>query len=215
VTKFLSFASTLYLGSAALLAASCADEQASVLDDTQDTGSDEGSSADAGADTTPDTATDVPANDVDVVEEVPVEFTVSDEDFECLTDWEPVRGFFLTNLLGDTANAVRIAEGGFEEAAPVGTVIQLVPQEAMVKLSPGTSPDTNDWEYFVLQNNLRGTSIIERGFEAVANVAGTCNSCHSGASTRDFVCEDTGLCAAAALPRELIDLAVDNDPRCD
>ena len=33
---------------------------------------------------------------------------------------------------------------------PVGTVIQLVPQEAMVKRAAGFDPATNDWEFFSL-----------------------------------------------------------------
>ncbi len=174
-------------------------------DAVEDAGSD---ASDVAPDAAPDAIEDAV---VDVVEE----FEVTGDVFECLTDWEGVRGFYLTNLLGNTAEAVRIAEAGFAEPAPVGTVVQLIPQEAMVKLPDGTSPSTNDWEYFILQNNQGGSAITERGFEDISNVAGTCNSCHSGAAERDFICEDTMLCAAAALPRELVDSLVENDPRCD
>lgn len=173
-----------------------------------------------------DTGIDVPAADVDGTPDVQedltsdvapdvVELTISAADFDCLTNWEGVRGFFLTNLLGDTAEAVRIAEGGFAEPAPVGTIVQLVPFEAMVKLPAGSSPDTNDWEYFLLSNTSAGTEIIERGFAEVENLAGSCNACHANAASRDFICEDTGLCAAAALPRDVVDSLVEGDPRCE
>ncbi|MFT6628711.1 MAG: hypothetical protein ACJA1R_001985 [Flavobacteriales bacterium] len=141
-------------------------------------------------------------------------FAVNEADFGCLTEWEGVRGFYMTNLLGNSAESLRIAEAGFAEPAPVGTVVQLIPQEAMVKLCPGTRPATNDWEYFVLGASAEGTTITERGFEDIENAAGTCNSCHAGATARDFICEDTLLCAAAALPRPIVDQLVAGDPRC-
>lgn len=201
------------------LFAACSDDDPTPVTTAEDTGA-----TDVSVDATDDTATDVvadvetdlsPDTAPDAVEDVVEEFTVTDEDFACLTEWEGVRGFYMSNLLGNTAEAVRIAEGGFAEPAPVGTVVQLIPQEAMVKLPAGTSPSTNDWEYFLLQNNAGGSSITERGFEDIANVAGTCNSCHVGAAERDFICEDTLLCAAAALPRAIVDQLVESDPRCD
>ena len=214
MTQVSRLALVLSLGSISALTA-CSDDPESAS--AADAGADEGSSTDADVapepDVASDTAADIPA--ADTVEDVSTELTITEADFECLTDWEPVRGFFLTNLLGNTAESVRVAEGGFAEPAPVGTVIQLVPIEAMVKLPAGSSPSTNDWEYFLLQNNPSGSTITERGFEEVSNLAGTCNSCHANAAERDFVCEDTGLCAAAALPRDLVDQMVESDPRCD
>lgn len=169
-----------------------------------------------GGDTTSDATTDVDGDVVaDAQPDVPTELTVSEADFDCLTNWEGVRGFFLTNLLGDTAEAVRVAEGGFAEPTPVGTIVQLVPFEAMVKLPTGSSPETNDWEYFLLSNTSAGTEIVERGFAEVENLAGSCNGCHANAASRDFICEDTGLCAAAALPRDVVDQLVEGDPRCE
>ncbi|MFT6395997.1 MAG: hypothetical protein ACJAYU_000739 [Bradymonadia bacterium] len=209
------------LSVSALLA--CSDDDTTPVETTGDTGTTDVSNdaSDTAADTAVDTALDS-VEDValdgeqDVAEEdIVEEFAVSDDDFSCLTEWEGVRGFYMTNLLGNTAEAIRIAEEGFVESAPVGTVVQLIPQEAMVKLPAGTSPATNDWEYFILQNNPGGSAITERGFEDISNVAGTCNGCHVGAAERDFICEDTLLCAAAALPRALVDSLVENDPRCD
>jgi hypothetical protein len=137
------------------------------------------------------------------------------EAFRCLTEWTPVRGFYLTNLLGRLDEAIAAAEAEFATPVPPGTVIQLIPQEAMVKLVPGASPETDDWEYLLLQVERGVTEVIQRGGAEVSNIAGSCFGCHVGASGRDQVCEQTGLCAAAALERNLVDLFVGQDPRCD
>ena len=141
------------------------DDQRDPIDVGSDTPSDVAATPDAEADATPDVTADA--------EPDATELTITAEDFDCLTNWEGVRGFFLTNLLGETAEAVRVAEGGFAEPAPVGTIVQLVPFEAMVKLPPGSSPETNDWEYFLLSNTSVGTEIVERGFAEVENLAGS------------------------------------------
>jgi methylmalonyl-CoA mutase len=46
---------------------------------------------------------------------------------------------------------------------PPGTVIQLVPQEAMVKRESGFAPEANDWEFFFLNVDAEGTEIAARG----------------------------------------------------
>lgn len=146
--------------------------------------------------------------------ELPESWEPSAEDFDCLTNWTAVRGFYVTNALGLESETTRIAEEGFVEPLPPGTIIQLVPQEAMVKLLPGTLPETNDWEYFNLTASAEGTTIRERGGAEVSNPAGSCFGCHAGAAERDFICEDTGLCADAAVPRNIVDVLVESDARC-
>ena len=145
---------------------------------------------------------------------LPSTFEATAEDFGCLKAWTPVRGFYLTNLLGLEAEAVAIAEAGFVEPLPPGTVIQLVPLEAMVKGLPGSRPETDDWEFFLLSYTAAGTVIEQRGGVEVENAAGSCAGCHFGAADRDLVCEQTGLCSAAAVPRVIVDRLVENDPRC-
>src|ERR671918_719140 len=71
---------------------------------------------------------------------------------------------------GDDDDTVAVAEdtegGG---PFPVGTIIQLVPQEAMVKRAPGFDPDSNDWEFFALDVSPEGTKIVTRGGAEVVN----------------------------------------------
>lgn len=170
--------------------------------------------SDAAADLSADDASSTPDS---ALPALPATWEATADDFGCLTEWRPVRGFWLRNALGPEYEdeAVRIAEAGMVEALPPGTIIQLVPQEAMAKLLPGTNPDTGDWEFFNLSAETSGTVIRERGGAEVSNPAGSCMSCHAGAATRDLVCEDTGLCAAAAVPRDLVDALVAGDPRCN
>ena len=147
---------------------------------------------------------------------LPEAWSPQESDFRCLTQGRAVRGFWLSNPLGEAYEdeAVRIAEAGMMEALPPSTMIQLVPQEAMVKLLPGSDPETGDWEYFNLAVDSTGTTILERGGAEVSNSAGSCLGCHAGAMERDYVCEQTGLCAAAAVPRAIVDALVEADERC-
>ncbi len=184
------------------------DPAASCFDAGADTGID-AAEPDAG-----DAAADI-APDVDPYPPLPGTWSATEADFDCLTEWRGVRGFYLTNTLGREELAVQVAEAGFVDDLPPGTIIQLVPQEAMAKLLPGTNPETGDWEFFKLTTDATGTTIVERGGAEVSNPAGSCLGCHAGAADRDLICEDTGLCANAAVPREIVDALVAGDPRCD
>jgi hypothetical protein len=50
---------------------------------------------------------------------------------------------------------------------PVGTILQLVPFEAMVKHPRETFPKTNGWEFFALDVSEAGTKIRDRGDNVV------------------------------------------------
>ena len=146
------------------------------------------------------------------VEDVEVEAT----DFMALADMSPVRGFFVNNLLGHLDEAVAVAEDPDGGVYPVGTVIQLIPQEAMVKRAEGFSPDTNDWEFFTLEPTPAGTTIVSRGGAEVINrFSGTsCSGCHSAAEPQfDMVCEDTHGCAPLGVPESVITAIQQSDPR--
>jgi hypothetical protein len=137
-------------------------------------------------------------------------------DFTALADMTPVRGFFVYNLLGNTDEAVAVAEDPGGGVYPVGTVIQLIPQEAMVKRAEGFSPETNDWEFFTLDATSAGTTIVSRGGAEVVNrFSGTsCSGCHSAAEPQfDMVCEDTHGCAPLGVPDDVITTIQQSDPR--
>ena len=75
---------------------------------------------------------------------------ITDSDFDCVLDMQPVRGFYVDNLLdGKLADTLAVAKAGQGEY-PAGSVVQLVPSEVMVKHPQGYSVATRDWEFFEL-----------------------------------------------------------------
>jgi hypothetical protein len=98
---------------------------------------------------------------------------------------------------------------------PVGTILQLVPFEAMVKHPRGTFPKTNGWEFFSLDVSAAGTKIRDRGDNVVNLSQGvTCLNCHEPASRFDFVCEKGHGCAPIPLDDQKIGELQTADPRC-
>src|SRR5437870_1434658 len=97
----------------------------------------------------PPASTDAPASMEDL--------DMQAADFECILRWDMVGGYRVTNKLGHDALAVaHSATGG---TFPVGTIVQIVPTEAMVKRRAGFAAATNDWEFFLLGVAASGTTI--------------------------------------------------------
>src|SRR5689334_13406953 len=78
----------------------------------------------------------------------PEDIVLQASDFVSLKDMTAVRGFFVANRLGHLDEALAVANDPSGGTYPVGTVIQLVPQEAMVKRAPGFDAASDDWEFF-------------------------------------------------------------------
>ena len=136
--------------------------------------------------------------------------------FKPLADMTAVRGFFVDNVAGDLEGTLAVANDPEGGTYPVGTVIQLIPHEAMVKRAPGFDPDSNDWEFFTLDVTATGTTIVTRGGSEVINrFSGTsCAGCHSAAEPQfDFVCEDNHGCAPLPVGDDVIKSIQDADPR--
>ena len=139
------------------------------------------------------------------------------EDFECLLDWPMVRHFRITNVLGHLDEALAVANADAPGMRyPVGTIIQVIPSEAMVKRGDGWSPATNDWEFVALNVSAAGTTIRRRGGEEVESlVSGPCFGCHSAATADwDYLCEDDHGCAPLPFDFETIMTIQNADPRC-
>ena len=68
--------------------------------------------------------------------EAVVDVVVDASDFRPLADMTAVRGFFVDNVAGDLEGTLAVAEDPGSAPYPVGSVIQLIPQEAMVKRGP-------------------------------------------------------------------------------
>lgn len=143
--------------------------------------------------------------------------SVTDESFVCLKKMRPIRGFFVGNLLNDieaTATAAKSKQGAIY---PPGSIVQLIPAEAMVKHKKGWSPATKDWEFFELDVSKAGTKIKVRGTTEVVNkFGGNCFGCHVLAEPQwDLLCEDNHGCEPLPIPDFLIRWTQRNDPRCD
>ena len=145
----------------------------------------------------------------------PEDLAMQAADFQNLHDMTPVRGFFVDNQLGHLEAALKIANSHQGGVYPVGTIIQLVPQEAMVKRRAGFNRLTKDWEFFFLTTDATGTTIDVRGGEKVVNrFGGNCASCHALAQPKfDFVCEKDHGCEPLPIGDDIIHSIQEADPR--
>lgn len=144
----------------------------------------------------------------------PDDFVATNSDFECLNNWDIVDNRAIVNRQGKTAEAINVAlnRDSFVEF-PVGTIIQALPTEAMVKRAAGYAPENNDWEYLKLSVSESGTVITERGVN-LRNGGGFCQGCHEDAAEFDFICTDDGTCVDLGNTAGIIKDLRDSDPRC-
>jgi len=141
---------------------------------------------------------------------------VDEKSFSCIREMTPVRHFYVDNLLGDIESTLEAANDPEGAIYPAGSVVQLVPTEAMVKRESGTFPATDDWEFFELEVNEKGTKIAKRGFVDVINrFDGNCFSCHVPAREKwDFICESGHGCEPIPIDHKMTGALQRSDPRC-
>jgi hypothetical protein len=140
---------------------------------------------------------------------------LSAADFANINKLTRVGDHFVGNVRGQLAEALAVARSPKGGTYPVGTIIQLIPTEAMVKRAKGFSPATRDWEFFSLDVSASGTKILSRGGAKVLNrFGGSCASCHSAAQPQfDFVCGTTHGCAPLPIGPAVIASLQQSDPR--
>jgi len=145
------------------------------------------------------------------------DITVTEQTFGCILDWPKVRNtYFKHDDPKKLKEAMRIFRDSVpDKEYPVGTILQLIPFEAMVKHPRGKFPTTNGWEFFDLEVSKEGTKIKERGDQVVNHSQGvTCLSCHQPAAKFDFVCEKGHGCAPIPFDDEKIAAIQKTDSRC-
>jgi hypothetical protein len=136
--------------------------------------------------------------------------------FRCIRQMTPVRGFYVDNLRGNLAGTLAAANASAGAVYPAGSVVQLIPGEAMVKRDMGFNAESHDWEFFALDPSKEGTRIRQRGAANVTNSLGTCLGCHAQAQPQwDLVCEESHGCAPLQVTRAMIGALQRTDPRCD
>jgi hypothetical protein len=142
--------------------------------------------------------------------------SITQKSFRCITEMTHVRYFYVANLAGNLRGTVQIAESAKPGIYPVGSVLQLVPTEVMVKREKGFNPDTHDWEFFELEVSQAGSKIRRRGFAEVNNrFGGNCFVCHVKARPDwDFVCDIGHGCDPIPITRAMSGALQRTDPRC-
>jgi len=145
------------------------------------------------------------------------DIAVSEQTFGCILDWPKIR-----NTRFKHADPVKLKEAMrlFRDSVPdkeypVGTILQLVPFEAMVKHPREKFPNSNGWEFFALDVSADGTKIRDRGDKVVNLLLGApCLSCHQPAAKFDFVCEKGHGCAPLSIDDQKIGELQMADARC-
>jgi hypothetical protein len=146
----------------------------------------------------------------------PVKVEITDASFGCIRDLKPERGFYVGNLLGNVDATVAAASNAEGAVYPVGSVVQLVPGEAMVKHASGFDAATRDWEFFELDVQPTATKIKVRGTtNAVNQFGGNCLACHAKAEARwDMICEQGHGCDPIPVTPVMAKAIQNTDPRC-
>lgn len=145
------------------------------------------------------------------------DIAVTEQTFGCILEWPKVRNtYFKHDDPKKLKEAMRIFRDSVpDKEYPVGTILQLIPSEAMVKHPREKFPTTNGWEFFDLEASKEGTKIKERGEQVVNHSQGvTCLSCHQPAAKFDFVCEKGHGCAPIPFDDEKIAAIQKTDLRC-
>ncbi len=142
-------------------------------------------------------------------------FPIGDSSFKCITEMTHVRHFYVDNLAGNLAGTVKVAQAG-TGVYPVGSVLQLVPNEVMVKREKGFDAATRDWEFFDLNISPTSSTIRVRGVEDVNNrFGGNCFTCHVKARAEfDLVCDNSHGCDPIPFTRAMSGALQRTDPRC-
>ena len=78
-----------------------------------------------------------------------------------MTEIPHIGQFYVDNLIGNLDGTVRVAKSTTGGVYPVGTVLQLVPTEVMVKREKGFNAATHDWEFFELDVSPSGSTSAE------------------------------------------------------
>lgn len=144
----------------------------------------------------------------------PVEIT--EKSFRCMQDMTPVRGFFVDNIAGNLEGTLAVANSPTGGVYPPGSVVQLFPNEVMVKREQGFNPATRDWEFFELDVSKEGSKIRARGFVDVKNrFGGNCFACHVQAKPEwDMICEKDHGCEKLPIADFAVKSLQKADPRC-
>ena len=145
------------------------------------------------------------------------DLVITEKSFVCVMDLPKVRN---TRIQNPDPEKLKEATRIFRDSVPntdypTGTILQLVPTEAMVKHDRASFPNSNGWEFFALKVSADGTTIVDRGDKVLnASLKKPCLDCHSPGAKFDFVCEKNHGCASIPVTDQQIAAMQAADPRC-
>jgi hypothetical protein len=145
------------------------------------------------------------------------DLVITEKSFGCLLDLPKVRN---TRIQNPDPQKLKEAIQIFKDSVPdkeypTGTILQLIPTEAMVKHERAAFPNTNGWEFFALKVSADGTAILDRGDKVLnTSLKKPCLDCHSPAAKFDFVCEKGHGCAPIPVTDQQIAAMQSADQRC-
>ena len=145
------------------------------------------------------------------------DLVITEKSFGCVANLPKVRNTRIQNADPEKLkDAMRIFESSSpDKEYPTGTILQLIPTEAMVKHDRAAFPNTNGWEFFALKVSADGTAIVDRGDKVLnTSLKKPCLDCHSPAAKFDFVCEKGHGCAPIPVTDQQIAAIQAADPRC-
>ncbi len=145
------------------------------------------------------------------------ELVITEKSFGCVLTLPKVRNTRIQNPDPEKLKeAIRIFRDSVpNKDYPTGTILQLIPTEAMVKHDRAAFPKTNGWEFFALNVSAGGTTIQDRGDKVLnTSLQKPCLDCHSPAAKFDFVCEKGHGCASIPVTDQQIAAMQAADPRC-
>jgi len=145
------------------------------------------------------------------------DLAITEKSFGCVLDLPKVRN---TRIQNPDPEKLKEATRVFRDSVPnqdypTGTILQLIPTEAMVKHDRAAFPNSNGWEFFALEVSAGGTKILDRGDKVLnTSLKKPCLDCHSPAVKFDFVCEKGHGCAPIPVTDQQIAAMQAADPRC-
>jgi hypothetical protein len=145
------------------------------------------------------------------------DLVVTAKSFGCVVELPKVRN---TRIQNPDPEKLKEAIQIFKDSVPnkeypTGTILQLIPTEAMVKHDRAAFPNTNGWEFFALKVSADGTTILDRGDKVLnTSLKKPCLDCHMPAAKFDFVCEKKHGCAPIPVTDQQIAAMQSADPRC-
>ena len=145
------------------------------------------------------------------------DITVSEQTFGCILDWPKVRNTrFKHSDPEKLKEAMRIFRNSVpDKEYPVGTILQLVPFEAMVKHPREKFPKTMDGSFSLWMSPTKGPrSMIEERVSSMFRKESPGLSCHQPVAKFDFVSEKGHGCAPIPFDDQKIADIQKADLRC-